>query len=68
MIAAVPELGSEQCQEGTEALAAGEQEMLCDLGQVGVVRRGSFEQSLLDTSERIPDNGNTNETLEVFHL
>ena len=67
MVPARPELGGEQGQEWSEALAAGQEEVLCDLGQIGVVGGGGLEQPLLDTCQRIPDNGNTNETLEVFH-
>jgi hypothetical protein len=62
------ELGCEKGQEGSEPLASRQEKVLCDLGQIGVVGGCRLQQPLLDTGERIPDNWNTNETLEVFHL
>jgi hypothetical protein len=61
------QLRCEQGEHGAETLAAGEQKVLGDLGQVGVIRRRCLEQALLDTAQALPNSGNRNKTLEVFH-
>ena len=66
-VACLAELGREKGQEGAEALAAGEQQVLGDLGQVGVVSRCRLEQSLLDAGEGVPHPRDPNEPLEVVH-
>jgi hypothetical protein len=67
VVAARAELAGEEGEERPEALATGEKEMLGDLGQIWVIGRRGLEQSFLDPGERLPNIGNTNETLEVFH-
>ncbi len=61
------ELGCQQREQRAESLAAGEEQMLGDLGQIGVVGGGRIDQSFLDDFELFPDSGNMYETLEVFH-
>jgi hypothetical protein len=56
---AVPEAG--------EIAFPGEQQVLCDLGEIGVVGGGRLEEPLLDTFQPIPDSGNIDKALEVFH-
>ena len=53
-----PEFGGEQSQQRAESLPTSEQQMLGDLGEVGVVGCGRFEESFLDFTESIPDSGN----------
>ena len=66
-VAGLSELGREQGEQWAEALAAGQQQVLGDLGQVGIVGGRGLEQTFLHVGERVPHPGYTNETLEVVH-
>jgi hypothetical protein len=67
MITALPELGGEEREQGSKPLSTGEEEVLGDLGEVGVVGRSRLEQTLFDPGQGVPDTGDANETLEVVH-
>jgi hypothetical protein len=67
MISGVTELGREKREEWAESLATGEKEVLCDLGQIGVICGGRFQQTFLDSIQLFPNSGNIDKTLEVFH-
>ena len=62
-----PKFGREKGEEWPETLAARQQQMLGNLRQIGVVRCRRFEEALLDAAQLLPNSGNTNKTLEVFH-
>jgi hypothetical protein len=67
MIVIVPELCGEQGEQGAEALATRHEKVLGDPGQIGVVRSGRIEETILDARRRGPDARNIYETLEVVH-
>jgi hypothetical protein len=67
VVAALAELRGEEGEKGSKSLASGKQQMLGDLGEIGIIGRCSLEKPLLDAGEGFPNSGNTNEALEVFH-
>src|SRR5690606_22187236 len=67
MVPGGAELGGEEGQQWTEPFAPGQQQMLGDFGQICVVSGRRLEQACLDPVQFLPNSGNTDKTLEVFH-
>ena len=61
------EFSRQEGQQGPEALASGEQQMLGDLGQIGIVGGGRFEESFLHFGQSVPDVGQSNQIVQIGH-